>query len=420
VKIVTMNLMDLNPAIYNPRKLLEPGDTEYEQIKASIEAFGLVKPIIWNQQTKNIVSGHQTRNVLLDLGHETAAVNVIDIDEQKEKALNIALNKITGEWDDEKLAALLDELASDADEMLLSLSGFTESDMDELFSFEEIDFDDLSGEDDDFNLDTALTEVEGAPVARTGDIYVLGGKHRLMCGDACNPDDVASLMDGKVAKLIITDPPYNVDYEGVAGKMTGDCQPDNQFKTFLLSVFANIHNVSAPGAAAYIFHADTEGINFRTAFEESGFKIRQCLVWVKNSFVLGRQDYQWQHEPILYGWKSGNAHYFVDDRTQTTVVEHDRPAISKEHPTMKPVSLIERFVLSSSKQRWIILDLFGGSGSTLIAADKNKRICHTMEIDPKYCDVIIKRYIEHVGAADGVVVIRGGKDLPYSEVSTDG
>jgi len=417
VKIITMNLKELNPASYNPRKKLAPGDVEYENIKNSILTFGMVEPIVWNQRTGNVVGGHQRLTVMLDLGHETSDVSVVDIDEAQEKALNIALNKITGEWDDEKLSALLEELAADADEMLLSLTGFSESELEELFSFGELDLDD--SEEDEFDVEAALEEVGPEPYSRFGDIITLGGKHRLMCGDATNPGQVAILMDGKKAKLTVTDPPYNVDYEGNAGKMQNDNQEDSDFRAFLTDSFKNIHDVSAPGAAAYIFHADSEGLNFRTAFGESGFKVRQCLVWVKNSLVLGRQDYQWRHEPILYGWKSGSAHYFIDDRTQTPVIEHDRPTVNKEHPTMKPVALIERLILNSSKQKWLVLDLFGGSGSTLMAADRQGRTCFMMELDPKYCDVIIRRYLTTAGESGEVTIFRDGVEIPYSEVSGD-
>ena len=422
MEIVTMSLTQLNPAAYNPRKKLAPGDTEYEQIKKSITKFGMVEPIIWNKRTGNVVGGHQRLTVLLDLGYETSEISVIDIDETEEKSLNIALNKITGEWDDEKLTALLEELAIQ-DEYMLELTGFTDIEIDELFSVTEValfgnDTPENEPEDDHFDVESALEESAYSPIAKPGDIYVLGGKHRLMCGDSTSADDVAKLMGGRKAKLTVTDPPYNVAYEGTAGTMQNDSQSDTDFHDFLLSAFKNIHNNITNGAAVYIFHADSEGLNFRKAFESAGFKARQCLIWVKNSLVLGRQDYHWRHEPILYGWKDGKGHYFIDDRTQSTVLEQNRPTVNRDHPTMKPVPLIERLIYNSSKKTWIVLDLFGGSGSTLMAADRLERVAYLMELDPKYCDVIVRRYLGSKSDNSGeVVLIRDGIHTVYSEVA---
>lgn len=421
MEIVIMNLKELNPASYNPRKELASGDVEYEQIKNSILTYGMVEPIVWNRQTGNVVGGHQRLTVLRDLGYEEVEVSVIDVSEAQEKALNIALNKIVGEWDDEKLAVLLDELAADADEMLLSLTGFTEAEIGELFMSDE-DLSALlddSGWDNEADEDALLEEAAENPFTQRGDIYILGGKHRLMCGNATDAGDIERLMDGRSAQLTVTDPPYNVDYTGVAGKMLNDKQSDAEFLNFLRAAFTNIYKASVPGAAVYIFHAESKGLNFRRAFEESGFQTRQCLVWVKNSFVLGRQDYQWKHEPILYGWKDGDSHYFADDRTQTTVIEHDRPTVSKEHPTMKPLALVGKLIENSSKEGWVVLDLFGGSGSTLIASEVTGRICCTMEVDEKYCDVIVRRYIKHSDDANCVELIRNGMTFPYAEVSAD-
>ncbi|MDR1693380.1 MAG: DNA modification methylase [Oscillospiraceae bacterium] len=414
MEIIVKKLSELNPAAYNPRKALSPGDAEYEQIKNSILRFGMVEPIVWNRRTGNVVGGHQRLTVLRHLGHETVEVSAIDVPEAQEKALNVALNKISGEWDEEKLAALLDELSADADEALLSLTGFAEEELAEILAAGNVfspPEDSGLTEDAGFDVETALEDVSGTPVARRGDIFIFGGKHRLMCGDATDAPDMTRLMDGKTARLTVTDPPYNVDYEGKAGKMLGDRQSGGDFLSFLSGAFQNINTASAAGAAVYVFHADSEGLRFRQAFEDAGFKVRQCLVWVKNAFVMGRQDYQWRHEPILYGWKGGHAHFFTDDRTQTTVIEHDRPLISKEHPTMKPVSLVARLIENSSKEGWIVLDPFGGSGSTLIAADKLARRCFMMERDAKYCDVIARRYIEQTGGS--VTVVRDGAEFAY-------
>lgn len=213
-----------------------------------------------------------------------------------------------------------------------------------------------------------------------------------MCGDSTQKDDIMRLMNKQDADMLLTDPPYNVDYEGVAGKIQNDNMENTEFYNFLKSAFTNMFESVKEGGSVYVFHADTEGLNFRKAFMDAGFKLAQCLIWVKNTFVMGRQDYQWKHEPILYGWKEGTAHYFIDNRSQSTVLEFDKPIKNEEHPTMKPIDLLVYLIKNSSKENQLILDLFGGSGSTLIAAEQSKRICYMMELDPKYCDVIIKRW----------------------------
>ncbi len=199
-------------------------------------------------------------------------------------------------------------------------------------------------------------------------------------------------MNNQYADMLLTDPPYNVDYEGTAGKIKNDNMNETEFYNLLIDAFKNMHSVAKAGCPIYVFHADTEGLNFRNAFKNAGFKLAQCLVWVKNTFVMGRQDYQWKHEPILYGWKEGKAHYFIDSRSQNTVLEFDKPTRNAEHPTMKPIDLLVYLIKNSSKENNLIVDLFGGSGSSLIAAEQTNRICYAMELDPRYCDVIIKRW----------------------------
>jgi DNA modification methylase len=292
------------------------------------------------------------------------------------------LNKVSGEWDDELLADLLKELQDD--EIDLTVTGFDFKEIDEIlkkFNPEVIE--------DDFDVDQEIP-----PVVQLGEIWQLG-RHRLMCGDSTNRETVDKLIDGHDADLILTDPPYNVDYEGKTSeklKIRNDVMNDQTYLTFLSEAFSRMNENSKAGAAAYVCHADSEGYNVRTAFKQAGYRLRQCLVWIKNTMVMGRQDYQWKHEPILYGWKEGAGHSWYSDRKQTTVVEFDRPSSSKEHPTMKPIGLCGYLMQNSSKQGDIILDLFGGSGSTLIAAEQLKRICYMMELDPHYCDVIIKRW----------------------------
>lgn len=384
MNIQKIEIGKLKPADYNPRKDLKPEDEEYQKIKKSIIEFGYVDPIIVNTDM-TVIGGHQRLKVLKDLGYTVIECNMVDLDKNKEKALNIALNKITGEWDNKKLEELIAELKEE--EFDLSTTGFTFDEVDNILK-------DITGtKEDDFDIDQALNDIE-EPTTKPGDVWLLG-KHRLMCGDSTVKEDVIHLMNKQVADMILTDPPYNVDYEGKTAdalKIENDNMNETEFYNFLLTSFRNMYESIKCGGSIYVFHADTEGLNFRNAFKSCGFKLAQCLVWVKNTFVMGRQDYRWRHEPILYGWKEGTGHYFVNDRKQSTVLEFDKPSRNAEHPTMKPVDLLVYLIKNSSKENDLILDLFGGSGTTLVAAEQTKRTCYMMELDPKYCDVIIKRW----------------------------
>lgn len=389
----------IKAAEYNPRVDLQPGDAEYEKLKRSIEDFGYIEPVIWNEVTGNIVGGHQRHKILVnEQGLTEIEVVAVQLEPEREKALNIALNKIGGDWDLPKLQDLMSDLKEmDFD---LSLTGFDMADLDELFQSEPFSFDleNIEVEEDDFDVEDELSKIE-EPVTKHGDLWILG-RHRLLCGDSTNLADVDRLMDGKRAGMVFTDPPYNVDYTGKtkdALKIENDKMADSQFKEFLVAIYQNLFHVSEEGAAIYVCHADSEGHNFRQAMLEAGWLLKQCLIWVKNSFVLGRQDYHWRHEPILYGWKPGAAHRWYSDRKQDTVWEIDKPARNGEHPTMKPIALVSRALQNSSKRGDIILDLFGGSGSTLLAADQTERTAYLMELDPKYCDVIVKRWEQHSG-----------------------
>ncbi len=384
MNIQKIKIESLKPAEYNPRKDLKPEDEEYQKIKKSITEFGYVAPVIVNSNM-TVIGGHQRLKVLKELGYTEVECVVVDLDQEKEKALNIALNKISGDWDNDKLEELLAELKqTDID---MDITGFSFDEVDEILK-------DITGsKEDDFDLDQALDEIE-EPISKRGDVWILG-KNRLMCGDSTQKEDVMHLMNSQEADMLLTDPPYNVDYEGKTSealKIENDNMSETEFYNFLLDSFKNMFDSIKYGGSAYVFHADTEGLNFRNAFKSCGFKLAQCLVWVKNTFVMGRQDYQWRHEPILYGWKPGAGHYFVDNRKQSTVLEFDKPSRNAEHPTMKPVDLLVYLIKNSSKENDLILDLFGGSGSTLIAAEQTQRRCYTMELDPKYCDVIIKRW----------------------------
>ncbi|NCC14940.1 MAG: DNA modification methylase [Clostridia bacterium] len=406
-KIQTERLI---PADYNPRKDLKPGDPEYEKLKRSLEEFGYVEPIIWNKTTSHVVGGHQRLKVLLDMGITEVECVVVEMDAEKEKALNVALNKISGDWDKDKLALLIADLqGTDFD---VSLTGFDPGEIDDLFK------DSLKDgiKDNDFDVDA---ELQKPALTKQGDVWMLG-QHRLVCGDSTKADTFKLLMDGKLANLVVTDPPYNVNYEGAAGKIKNDNMGNEAFYDFLLAAFTNTEAAMAQDASIYVFHADTEGLNFRKAFSDAGFQLSGCCIWKKPSLVLGRSPYQWQHEPVLFGWKKKGKHNWYTDRKQTTIWEFEKPKKNADHPTMKPIALVAYPIMNSSLTNCIVLDPFGGSGSTLIACEQSDRICFTIELDEKYCDVIVKRYIEQVGSADAVSVIRDGVTMKYAEVPSDG
>ena len=400
------NTADLLPADYNPRKDLKPGDAEYEKLKRSIEQFGYVEPVIWNKTTGRVVGGHQRLKVLMDMGMTEVDCVVVEMDEDKEKALNIALNKISGDWDKDKLALLIADLqGADFD---VSLTGFEPAEIDALFK------DTLKDgiKDDDFDVGAELAQ---PTITKPGDIWTLG-RHRLICGDSTKAETYDLLMGSTKANLVITDPPYNVNYEGSAGKIKNDNMADEAFYNFLLDAYTQMHSAMADDASIYVFHADTEGLNFRRAFADAGFYLSGCCIWKKQSLVLGRSPYQWQHEPCLYGWKKNGKHQWYTGRKETTIWEFDKPKKNGDHPTMKPIPLLAYPIMNSSMSNSVVLDPFGGSGSTLIACEQTDRICYTVELDEKFCDVIVKRYIEQVGGADGVTVQRDGLTYKYSEV----
>ena len=397
---------DLLPADYNPRKDLKPGDAEYEKLKRSIEQFGYVEPVIWNRTTGFVVGGHQRLKVLLDMGIAEVECVVVEMDAEKEKALNIALNKISGEWDKDKLALLIADLqGADFD---VSLTGFEPAEIDSLFK----DAQQSKVKDDDFDVEAELKE---PPFTKAGDVWTLG-QHRLVCGDSTRAETFALLMGDRKANLVITDPPYNVNYEGSAGKIQNDNMGNEAFYQFLLAAFQNTETVMADDASIYVFHADTEGLNFRRAFADAGFRLSGTCIWKKQSLVLGRSPYQWQHEPILFGWKKKGKHQWYTGRKESTIWEFDKPKKNGDHPTMKPIPLLAYPIMNSSMSNTLVLDPFGGSGSTLIACEQTDRSCCTIELDEKFCDVIIKRYIEQVGSADGISVQRDGLTYQYLEV----
>lgn len=403
-----IKIKDLIPASYNPRKKLKPADKEYEKIKRSIEEFGCVEPVIVNSDL-TIIGGHQRVTVLSDLGYEEIDCIVVEIDKTKEKALNIALNKITGEWNKELLADLIRDLQeSDFD---VAFTGFEPPEIEQLFNTVY----DKNITEDDFDVDA---ELQKPAVAKQGDVWLIG-RHRLVCGDSTLPETYDSLMDGKKANLVVTNPPYNVNYEGTAGSIQNDHMEDEKFYQFLFAAFVNMEASMEQDASIYVFHADTEGLNFRSAFKTAGFYLSGTCIWKKQSLVLGRSPYQWQHEPVLFGWKKGGKHNWYSDRKQTTIWEFDRPKQSKDHPTMKPVGLVAYPIQNSCMSNCIVLDPFGGSGSTLIACEQTNRICYMAELDEKFVDVIVNRYVEQTGSAENVFVIRSGQKIKYEELKSE-
>lgn len=402
----TLSVDTLRPAAYNPRKKLKAGDKEYEKIKNSILEFGYVEPIIVNYDM-TVIGGHQRLTVLKDLGYtEVQCVQVHIEDENKVKALNIALNKITGAWNEQLLADLIVDLQS-AD-FNTDFTGFEAPEIEQLFS--KVHNKDI--QEDDFDVEA---ELQKPTMSILGDVWLLG-RHRLVCGDSTLPETYTKLMEGKKANLVLTDPPYNVNVEETAGKIKNDNMSDEDFYKFLFAMFVNVEQNMESDASIYVFHADSKGLTFRQAFHDAGFYLSGCCIWKKNALVLGRSPYQWQHEPCLFGWKLGGKHQWYSDRKQTTIWEYDRPKSSKEHPTMKPVALMAYPIQNSCMSNCIVLDPFLGSGSTLIACEETNRICYGIELDEKFADVIVHRYIEKVGGSDGVFLLRDNVKIPYSEV----
>lgn len=404
MEIKELPLKELKPAAYNPRKKLKKGDKEYEKIKQSLLKFGYVDPIIVNEDL-TVIGGHQRLTVLKDLDYETAKCVIVDLPKEDEKALNIALNKITGQWDETLLADLLLDLQES--DFNLDLTGFEPPEIDNILS----NVHDKELSEDEFDVEE---ELKKPTVSRRGDIWQLG-KHRVICGDSTKSETYDQLLGDKKANLVVTDPPYNVDVEETAGKILNDNMSDGDFYQFLLSMFTQVENHMETDASIYVFHADTEGLNFRKAFKDAGFYLSGCCIWKKNSLVLGRSPYQWQHEPCLYGWKKKGKHQWFSDRKQTTIWEYDRPKSSKDHPTMKPIQLMAYPIQNSSMRGTIVLDPFLGSGSTLIAADQTGRVCYGIELDEKFVDVIVKRYIEITGDTE-VTVQRNHEVLTYNQV----
>lgn len=402
-------LADINELIPYVNNARTHSDAQIAQIASSIKEFGFLSPIVVSGDN-TILCGHGRYFAAQKLGLEKIpCIKEEYLTEAQKKAYIIADNKLAlnAGWDDELLSIELSELqGADFD---LNLLGFDNKELSQLFD------DGNEGQEDEFDVDS---ELEKPTFSKTGDIWLLG-RHRLICGDSTKEETYNRLMDGKKANLVLTDPPYNVDYEGSAGKIKNDNMDNESFYQFLFDSFENMEKVMSEDSSIYVFHADTEGLNFRRAFVDAGFYLSGCCIWKKPSLVLGRSPYQWQHEPCLYGWKKKGKHQWYSGRKETTIWEFDKPRKNGEHPTMKPIPLLAYPIKNSTMTNSIVLDPFGGSGSTLIACEQTERICHTIELDEKFCDVIVKRYIEQVGYSDGVTVIRNRKELPYHEVVSD-
>ena len=361
------------------------------QIANSITEFGFTNPILVDSKD-GIIAGHGRMTAAQELNLSKVPVVVLDhLSDRQRRAYVLADNQLAlnAGWDLDVLRSELKDLVDE--DFNIDLIGFSDEELKDLMPEElEPEYD---GDAD------AIPEPPEDPISKPGDLWVLG-EHRLLCGDSTNLQHIERLMDGKKADLWLTDPPYNVDYEGKTKEklvIENDSMSDSDFRQFLVDVYTSADAVMNAGGAFYIWHADSEGFNFRGAAADMGWQVRQCLIWLKQHMVMGRQDYHWKHEPCLYGWKEGAAHLWNTDRKQTTVLEFDRPSRNKEHPTMKPVDLFQYQMCNSTKKGAIVLDSFGGSGTTLIAAERARRKACLMELDPRYCDVIVKRWEEFTG-----------------------
>ena len=386
------------------------------KLRSSLREFGFVNPVIIDRDF-NVIAGHGRIAAAKEEGiTEVPCVFVDYLTEAQKKAYILADNRMALDagWDEELLRIEIESLqGADFD---VSLTGFGEDEIADLFAGDG----EKDVKDDDFDLSAAL---EKAAFVERGDIWMVG-RHRLMCGDATSAEDMAALMDGKKANLIVTDPPYNVAFKSGSGlSIQNDSMENGEFYTFLYNSFQNMAEHLEKGGAAYVFHADTEGLNFRKAFVDAGFHLAGVCIWVKNSLVLGRSDYQWQHEPVLYGFLKNGKHPWYSDRKQTTIWNYDKPKRNKNHPTSKPLDLLGYPISNSSQENAIVLDTFGGSGSTLMACEQTNRICFMCELDEKYASVILRRYVEDTGDSENVYVVRNGEKILYSalvkEVETE-
>lgn len=387
---------------------------QINKLRSSLREFGFINPVIIDKDY-GVIAGHGRLMAAKEEGIDEVPCVLVDyLTDAQKKAYIIADNRFAQDagWDEELLRIEIESLQAEAFD--ISLTGFEDQELVDLFNDDESS----KVKEDKFDLSDAL---EKASFVKKGDIWTVG-RHKLMCGDATSEDDVSALMEDKKANLIITDPPYNVAFESSDGlSIKNDKMAGDKFYEFLLAAFKNMANHLEKGGSAYVFHADTEGLNFRKAFVDAGFHLSGCCIWVKNALVLGRSDYQWQHEPVLYGFLQNGKHFWSPKagRSQTTIWNFDKPKKNKNHPTSKPLDLLAYPIGNSSQENAIVMDTFGGSGSTLMTCEQTNRICYTMELDEKYASVILRRYVEDTSDADNVYVIRDGKTFMYSELVKD-
>lgn len=402
-----LNLVSIDKLIPYVNNARTHSPEQINKLRASLREFGFINPVIIDKAF-NIIAGHGRVLAARAEGIQEIPCVLVDyLTEAQKKAYILADNRMAMDagWDEELLKVELESLEGEAFD--LSLTGFDEKELADLFK------EDSEIQDDDYDLTAAL---EKASFVEKGDRWIVG-RHVLYCGDATNEEDVNKLMEDKKANLILTDPPYGVSFCSSAGlKIQNDSLKNEDFYNFLLKAFKNMVTHVEAGASAYIFHADTEGLNFRTAFVDAGFHLAGCCIWKKDSLVLGRSDYQWQHEPVLYGFLKNGKHNWYSDRKQTTIWEFVKPKRSENHPTSKPLDLLSYPIKNSSQENAIVIDTFGGSGSTLMACELTNRICYTMELDEKYASVILRRYVENGGNPEGVYCIRNGEKVMYDDV----
>ena len=408
-RVSEMNLVDIDKLIPYVNNARTHSKEQINKLRASIREFGFINPVIIDRDY-NVIAGHGRIMASKDEGIDKVPCVFVDyLTDAQKKAYILADNRMAldADWDEELLKVEIESLqGADFD---LNLTGFDEAELMDIFG----DDNQSRAKDDDFDLTAAL---EKASFVEKGDVWTVG-RHRLMCGDATSSEDVSTLMGNTQANLILTDPPYGVSFKSSSGlTIQNDSMKNEEFYNFLLASFKCMAEHLENGGSAFVFHADTEGLNFRKAFIDAGFHLAGCCIWVKDSLVLGRSDYQWQHEPVLYGFMQNGKHKWYSDRKQTTIWNFDKPKRNANHPTSKPLDLLSYPIGNSTQENGVVIDTFGGSGSTMMACEQMNRICYMMELDEKYASVILRRYVENTNNAEGVFVERNGRKIPYTEL----
>lgn len=408
-RVSEMNLVDIDKLIPYVNNARTHSKEQINKLRASIREFGFINPVIIDRDY-NVIAGHGRIMASKEEGIDKVPCVFVDyLTDAQKKAYILADNRMAldADWDEELLKVEIESLqGADFD---LNLTGFDEAELMDIFG----DDNQSRAKDDDFDLTAAL---EKASFVEKGDVWTVG-RHRLMCGDATSSEDVSTLMGNTKANLILTDPPYGVSFKSSSGlTIQNDSMKNEEFYNFLLASFKCMAEHLENGGSAYVFHADTEGLNFRKAFIDAGFHLAGCCIWVKDSLVLGRSDYQWQHEPVLYGFMQNGKHKWYSDRKQTTIWNFDKPKRNANHPTSKPLDLLSYPIGNSTQENGVVIDTFGGSGSTMMACEQMNRICYMMELDEKYASVILRRYVENTNNAEGVFVERNGIKIPYTEL----